>query len=283
MALLLMTAGIAIAPAAEQANNTPPKELVQYIHEAKRSGTKEDKIRKQALALGWPAASVEQAIAYEKSGETSQPPSPTAVTASPQEPKLEPGEVPAAAPLTRPAHALGEGTNAVGAVANPKLPQDYRIAAGDTLQISVWKEQEVSVPSEIVRPDGKVTVPLIKEVEVAGLTPKQVETAVTERLAKFISNANVTVVITAMGAKSVYVTGEVKKEGPVPFVYGMSVIQAISEAGGLTDFAKRKKVYILRTENGRASRLDIKYNEVVKGIRMEQNIQLVPSDTVVVP
>ena len=139
------------------------------------------------------------------------------------------------------------------------------------------------MPSVVVRPDGRITVPLIKEVEVVGLTPTQVEQTIAERLSKFITDANVTVLVTSMSSKKIYVTGAVKKEGPVPYTYGMTILQAISEAGGLTDYAKRKKIYVLRTESGRDYRLDFNYDEVLRGERMEQNILLLPNDTLVVP
>ena len=157
------------------------------------------------------------------------------------------------------------------------------IGAGDTLQISVWKEPEASVPVVVVRPDGKITVPLIKEVEVAGLTPTQAEQRITERLSKFIADANVTVVVATISSKKIYIIGAARKEGPLPYTYGMSVMQALSEAGGVTEYAKRKKIYILRTENGREYRLDFNYDDVVKGQSMEQNILLLPGDTVVIP
>jgi len=163
------------------------------------------------------------------------------------------------------------------------VPDDYVIGAGDTLQISVWKEPEASVPEVVVRPDGKITVPLIKEVEVAGLTPTRVEQTITQRLAKFIEDANVTVVVATISSKKIYIIGAVRKEGPLPYTYGMSVMQALSEAGGVTEYAKRKKIYILRTENAREYRLDFNYDDVVKGQSMEQNILLLPGDTVVIP
>ena len=163
------------------------------------------------------------------------------------------------------------------------VPDDYVIGAGDTLQISVWKEPEASVPVVVVRPDGKITVPLIKEVEVAGLTPTQAEQTITERLTKFIADANVTVVVATISSKKIYIIGAARKEGPLPYTYGMSVMQALSEAGGITEYAKRKKIYILRTENGREYRLDFNYDDVVKGQSMEQNILLLPGDTVVIP
>jgi polysaccharide biosynthesis/export protein len=282
-AVLLMMAGIAAVSIAQQAGNAPPKELLQYIQDAKRSGIKDDKIRQQAMLVGWPAGMVDQAMAFDKSGKALPQASEAAETPAAAKSQPPEGDVVVAAPAEPAVGAPAGGTRTIGANRNPEVPQDYQIAAGDTLQVSVWKEQEVSVPSEIVRPDGKISVPLIKDIEVAGLTTRQVEKVVTEQLTKFYTDANVTVVVIAMAPKKVYVTGGVKKEGPVPFVYGMTVMQAISEAGGLTDYARRRKIYILRTENGREYRLDFNYEEVVKGVRMEQNILLVPSDTVVIP
>ena len=116
-----------------------------------------------------------------------------------------------------------------------------------------------------------------------GLTPKQAETLITEQLGKFINGADVTVVVAEINSKKVYLVGAVKKEGPLSYTYRMSVMQAISEGGGLTDYAKRKKIYVLRTENGRQFRLPFNYDAVLKGEHMELNIPLLPGDTVVVP
>ena len=286
-AVLLATA-LAVGLPAQQAGNTPPDELLQYVREAKRSGVKDDKIKQQALLVGWPANVVDDALAYEKNSKGGKAATRTAAaSAAATPPATASAGPPAAAPPSESAAVAPvgpvAGVKTPIAPATSDTPQDYQIASGDTLQITVWKEPEVSVPSEIVRPDGKISVPLIKDIEVAGLTPKQVETAVTEQLTKYYTDANVTVVVTAMAPKKIYVTGGVKKEGPVPFTNGMTVMQAISEAGGLTDYAKRTKIYILRTENGREYRLDFNYNEVVKGVRIDQNYVLAPNDTVVVP
>jgi polysaccharide export outer membrane protein len=166
---------------------------------------------------------------------------------------------------------------------NGGAPDDYVIGPGDVLQISVWKEPEATVPAAVVRPDGKITMPLVNEVEVAGLTPAQANKRITDGLAKFITDANVTVVVATISPKKVYVLGAALKAGSVPYTYGMTVLQALSEAGGLNDYAKRKKMYILRTENGQARRLDFNYDKVVKGGNMEQNIKLLPGDTVFIP
>lgn len=165
----------------------------------------------------------------------------------------------------------------------PAIPDDYQIGAGDALQISVWKEPDVSVPSVVVRPDGIITVPLLKDIQVGGRTPRQVEKTIVDGLGKFFNAPLVTVVVTATNSKKVYLIGAVKKEGPLQYGYRMTVMQALSEAGGLTDSAKRSRIYIIRSENGADYRLDFNYEEVVKGKRMEQNIVLQPSDTVVIP
>jgi polysaccharide export outer membrane protein len=166
---------------------------------------------------------------------------------------------------------------------NARVADDYQIGSGDVLQISVWKEPDVSAPSVMVRPDGMITVPLLKEIEVAGRTPRQVESLIVDRLTAFINNPNVTVVVTASNSKKVYVVGAVRREGTLPYVYRMTVMQALSEAGGLTDYAKRKRIYVIRSEKGRDYRLEFNYDEVVRGERMEQNFLLQPGDTLVVP
>ncbi len=163
------------------------------------------------------------------------------------------------------------------------VPDDYKIGSGDVLQIAVWKEPEVSVPSVVVRPDGKIAMPLIKDVEVGGLTPAEAERTITGRLDKLITGADVTVVVTTINSKKVYVMGGVKKEGAIPYSYRMTVLQAISEAGGLGDYASRKKIYVLRTVNGQSRRLPFNYDQVIKGRSMEQNIELLPGDTLVIP
>jgi len=163
------------------------------------------------------------------------------------------------------------------------VPDDYKIGAGDVLHISVWHEPDATVSGVIVRPDGNISMPLVKQVAVVGLTPTQLEKQLTQELAKFMSAPDVTVVVTGINSKKVYAIGAVKKEGPIPYTYRMTVLQALSEAGGLTEYAKHKKIYILRTENGRATRLRFDYNAVLKGEHMELNVPLLPGDTIVVP
>jgi polysaccharide biosynthesis/export protein len=163
------------------------------------------------------------------------------------------------------------------------LPDDYRIGPGDTLQISVWREPEASVPSAVVRPDGYISMPLLKQIEVAGVTPTELERKITERLTEYINAPDVTVVVAQINSKRVYIVGAARREGPLAYTYRMTVMQALSEAGGLTDYAKRKKIYVLRAENGKEYQLPFNYDEVIRGERTEQNIQLLPGDTIIIP
>lgn len=158
---------------------------------------------------------------------------------------------------------------------------DYVIGADDMLRISVWKEPELS---EIlpVRPDGKISMPLLNDIPAAGLTPLQLKDSVTEKLKKFIADPRVTVVVTAMNSQRVFVSGEVLHSGPIPLLPHMTMLQVLSQAG-FTQFANLKGIYLLRTENGKQEKIPFNYKEVIKGNRPEQNIMLKPGDTVVVP
>lgn len=135
----------------------------------------------------------------------------------------------------------------------------------------------------MVRTDGKISVPLIKEVDAAGLTPTELEKVLAEKLAKFVREVDVTVIPKEIVSQKVYLLGAVKKEGPVVLQSSMTVLQALNSAGGLTEYAKRKKIYILRNENGKQIRLPFDYEAVIKGEHPEQNILVQAEDTIVVP
>lgn len=160
-------------------------------------------------------------------------------------------------------------------------PVDYVIGADDTLHVSVWKEPDLTATLP-VRPDGKISLPLLNDVPAAGLTPMQLAASITEKLKKYIADPRVTVVVTAMNSQRIFVTGEVTHPGAMPLLPNMTVLQALSSAG-FTQFAKVKGIYLLRTESGRQTKLPFNYKEVVKGNHPEQNIMLRPGDTVVVP
>jgi polysaccharide biosynthesis/export protein len=189
-----------------------------------------------------------------------------------------------ASTVSHPAAAETGRANAQGLGSTRSVPDDYVIGAGDTLGVFVWKEPDASVPSVVVRPDGKIALPLLKEIQVAGLTPAQAEKAITQGLSKLIvTGVDVTVVVTAINSKKIYIMGAVKKEGTIPYTYRMTVMQAIGEAGGLNDFAKRKKIYVLRNVAGASTRLPFNYDEVIRGARPEQNVELLPGDMLVIP
>jgi polysaccharide export outer membrane protein len=158
---------------------------------------------------------------------------------------------------------------------------DYVIGADDTLRISVWKEPDLSETLP-VRPDGKISMPLLNDIPAAGLTPVQLKDSITERLKKFIADPRVTVVVTAMNSRRIFVSGEVVHSGPMVLLPHMTMLQALSQAG-FTQFANVKTIYLLRTENGKQEKLPFNYKEVIKGNHPEQNIVLKTGDTVVVP
>ena len=158
---------------------------------------------------------------------------------------------------------------------------DYVIGSDDMLRISVWKEPDLSETLP-VRPDGKISMPLLNDIPAAGLTPVQLKDSITEKLKKFIADPRVTVVVTAMNSRRIFVSGEVVHSGPMPLLPHMTMLQALSQAG-FTQFANPKGIYLLRTENGKQQKLPFNYKEVIKGNHPEQNIALKPGDTVVVP
>ena len=159
----------------------------------------------------------------------------------------------------------------------------YVIGSGDILQINVWHEPEASVSSTVVRTDGLISLPLIKEIQAAGFTPAELEKLLTERLSKQIRNADVTVLVKEIHSEKIYLIGALKKEAQLVLKSQITVLQAIAEAGGLTDYAKRNKIYVLRQENSKQLRFPFDYSAVIRGEHMEQNIILKPGDTIVVP
>src|SRR5215468_2514271 len=161
------------------------------------------------------------------------------------------------------------------------VPPDYVIGADDTLHISVWKEPDLSETLP-VRPDGKISMPLLNDITAAGLTPLQLRDEITEKLKKYVADPRVTVVVTDMNSRRIFVTGEVLHTKPMTLLPHMTMLQALAQAG-FTQFANPKAIYLLRNQNGKQVKLPFNYKEVVKGNRPEQNIELKPGDTIVVP
>ncbi len=158
----------------------------------------------------------------------------------------------------------------------------YVIGPSDVLNISVWHQPELTLTVP-VRPDGMISLPLLNDVQAAGKTPLQLRATITEKLAQFDKDPQVTVIVTAMNSQRVYVTGYVARAGAYAMLPGMTVLQAISSAGGFTPFANQGNIIILRTENGKQLRLPFNYKDVISGKNPDQNIVLKPGDTIVVP
>jgi polysaccharide biosynthesis/export protein len=162
-------------------------------------------------------------------------------------------------------------------------PESYVIGAEDVISVYVWKEPDMS-KSVPVRPDGMISLPLIGEVKAAGYTPVQLQDVLADTMKKYVSEPQVTVVVEKIGSLNFNIVGEVNHPGYFPLTRRMTVLDAIAMAGGFKDFAKSKKVYVLRTSaNGTEERLPFNYKEVIKGQNMQQNIELQPRDTIVVP
>src|SRR5712664_3494936 len=166
----------------------------------------------------------------------------------------------------------------IAATADPA----YVIGPEDVLDISVWKEPDVSrvVP---VRPDGRISLPLINDVQAAGLSPQQLAGSVSEKLKKYLNGRQVTVIVTAINSQRIFVVGEVLRAGAFPMLPGMTVLQALSSAGGFTTFADVKKIHVVRLRNGKQIEIPFNYRDVLKGDNAEQNIKLEAGDTIVVP
>jgi polysaccharide export outer membrane protein len=162
------------------------------------------------------------------------------------------------------------------------IDPEYKIGPQDVLRIDVWKEAEISRTAP-VRPDGRISLPLLNDVQAAGLTPIQLATVITDGLKKFITNPQVTVGVTEINSRRVYVTGEVTHQGAFPLLPNMTVLQALSSAGGFSQFAKLKSIYVLRTEDGKQVKHPFNYKDVVSGKKPESNIPLLPGDVIVVP
>jgi len=158
---------------------------------------------------------------------------------------------------------------------------DYIIGPEDVLHVAVWKENDLTATLP-VRPDGKISLPLLNDVQASGMTPLQLAASLTEKLKKYIADPHVTVVVTTINSKKIYLVGEVLHSGATPLSPNMTVLQALSSAG-LNQFARTKGIYVLRTENGKQQKLPVDYRKIVKGERIEENYVLRPGDTIVVP
>jgi len=178
-----------------------------------------------------------------------------------------------------PAAALSEST------AKDKVPgsQAYRIGAADVLQITTWKEADFSLKGINVRPDGKITFPLLDDIQAAGLTPMELKQAISAKLKEFVEDPFVTVTVTAMGSQKFYFLGEIARTGEYTLLKSLTILQAFALAGGFTEWASKKEIILLRRENGQEKIITINYKNIVKGKDFSQNIRIQADDTIIVP
>ncbi len=164
----------------------------------------------------------------------------------------------------------------------PAAPADtYVIGGNDELTIAVWQQPALS-GTFLVRPDGKITLPLLGDVQATGLTPLRLAAQITTGLKTYVQDPVVSVVVAQIHSKVIYMIGEVGKTGPVEMAPDMTLLEAISSAGGLTEFANKKKIYILRDEGGKRRRIPVQYKKALQG-NLACDLPLKAGDTVVVP
>ena len=166
-------------------------------------------------------------------------------------------------------------------VATAKVDESYVIGPLDVLTVAVWKEQALS-SSLLVRPDGMISIPLIGDIQAANLTPLQLSDQISKQLKKYIQDPNVTVVVSQIHSRVVYLLGQIGKKGPIEMTPGMTLLEAISIAGGPTDYAHINKIYILRSEGIEHVKLPVRYKGALKG-DSSCNLALKADDTIVIP
>jgi len=171
---------------------------------------------------------------------------------------------------------------ASSAAAGVVVPGDYVIGAEDVIGVLFWREPDMS--GEVtVRPDGKITLPLIGEISAVGKKPEALRDDLQKAAGRYLADANVTVVVRQIHSRKVFITGQVTHPGEFALTAPRTVLQLIAQAGGLTEYADGGSITIMRTEQGKNRVFKFNYKDVSKGKNLEQNIQLMPGDTVVVP
>jgi polysaccharide export outer membrane protein len=190
-----------------------------------------------------------------------------------------PGKPAPQRPPSKPASAAKPPITAPSA----PLPPDYVIGADDVLAVLFWRDKDMSVEQVVVRPDGMITLPLLNDLKAAGLTPDQFREDVMKAAAQYVEDPNVSIVVKQINSRKVYVTGQVSKAGSFPLTSPTTVMQALAMAGGLTEFANEEDIVVMRTAGGKTQTFKFNYKDVIRGKKLEQNIELKPGDTVVVP
>jgi polysaccharide export outer membrane protein len=161
-------------------------------------------------------------------------------------------------------------------------PSDYVIGPDDILSVAFWRDKDLST-DVVVRPDGKISLQVLNDIQAAGLTPEALRDRIREVASKYFEEPAVTVIVKQINSRKVYVMGEVNKPGPFALTSPTTVIQLLAQAGGLNEYAKKSDVTVIRTENGQQKRFRVNYEDILKGKNLQQNIELKVGDTIIVP
>ena len=188
----------------------------------------------------------------------------------------------AQAQVNRPLAPLAQPTvaNATEHVAAP--PPGYLIGPEDVLHVVFWRDADMSA-DVVVRPDGMITLPLVNDVQAAGLTPSELGTRLATAASRFFDQPNVTVIVRQINSRKVFITGEVSKPGEYPLTSPTTVLQVIAMAGGLKDYADAKNIVVMRKDRASTKTFRFNYKDVSNHKRLEQDLELKPGDTIVVP
>lgn len=170
-----------------------------------------------------------------------------------------------------------------GSRADGDMSEPYRIGKGDRLMILTWKEPALSLEETVVRLDGKITFPLLNDVQAEGLSTMELKAVLEKRLASFIEAPLVTVTVLEAASQKFYILGEVMNTGEYPLVKHMKVLQAFAIAGGFTEWASKKEILVLRMEGGKETIIRVNYKDIIKGKSFEDNITIKADDTIIVP
>ncbi|MFO7963722.1 MAG: polysaccharide biosynthesis/export family protein [Desulfobacterales bacterium] len=180
---------------------------------------------------------------------------------------------------------VGSVTAADKTISNARLPkiEAYRIQPGDVLEITTWKEPDLTRPQVLVRTDGKISFPLLNDVQASGLTPLSIKKSLEAGLKDYVENPFVTVTVRDPASQKFYILGEVSRTGEYPLTKSLTVLQAFALAGGFTEWASKKEILLLRNENGSDKIFRINYKDITDGKDFSQNISIKADDTIIVP
>ena len=174
-------------------------------------------------------------------------------------------------------------TNFAAAQEKKSNTPEYKIGIGDVLEIVTWKEADFSREEIIVRLDGKISFPLLDDVQAAGQTPVQLKKSIEAKLKEYVASPSVTVTIRNAASQRFYILGEVANTGEYPLVKDLTVLQAFALAGGFTEWASKKEIILFRRENGKEKVIRINYKDIIKNKDFSQNVLIQADDTIIVP